>query len=59
MAVFVRAYYEGKLDPERVNQRFLDRARRALTRYYGDATERALRKAARRVRPLVGASPDS
>ena len=52
MAAFVRAYYDGKLDPGRVNQKFLDRAMRALTRYYGDATERALRKAARRIRPL-------
>jgi len=52
MAAFVRACYDGKLDLECANQRFLDRAMRALTRYYGDAAERTLRKAARRVRPL-------
>lgn len=51
MAAFVRAYFDGRLDPRTVNQRFLDRALRALTRYYGDGTARAVRKAATRIRP--------
>jgi hypothetical protein len=53
MAAFVRAYFDGRLDPLAVDQRFLDRALRALTRYYGDATARAIRKAARRIRPCL------
>jgi len=51
MAAFVRAYFDEKLDRRAVNQAFLDRAMRALTRYHGDATARAVRRAARRIRP--------
>jgi len=45
------AYYDGKLGRRRVIQAQLNRALRALRNYYGDATERALRKAVKGIRP--------
>ena len=51
MGRLLLAYYDSSLGRRRVSQQFLDRAERALKKYYGDTTEQTLREAVKKIRP--------